>query len=94
MSNPSLPFPFEWIPGGPWTAVGLLVLSLFWFCLLRPRRGRCANAPPLVLHAKNGIPFIGILIEFFSSPNTMVQRCVNDYGPIFTIPVRFSHVFL
>jgi hypothetical protein len=70
-------------------AVGIVVLALFWILLLRPRRGSCKNAPPLVLTAKNNIPFIGVLIEFFSSPNTMVQRCVKDYGPVFTIPVRF-----
>jgi hypothetical protein len=90
MSNPTLPLSLELIPGGLWTAFAVLVLCVFWFGLLRPRRGRCVNAPPLVLHAKNGIPFIGVLIEFFSSPNTMVQRCVKDYGPIFTIPVRLT----
>lgn len=85
MSNPTL---LVWLPGGLWTAISVLLLSIFWFGVLRPRRGRCKNAPPLVLHAKNGIPFIGVLIEFFSSPNAMVERCLKDYGPIFTIPVR------
>ena len=70
--------------------VVIVVIALMWIVLLRPRRGSCKNAPPLVLTAKNNIPFIGVLIEFFSSPNTMVQRCVKDYGPVFTIPVRWK----
>jgi hypothetical protein len=34
------------------------------------------------------IPLLGVMAEFFSSPNTMIQRCHRDYGPVFTIPVR------
>jgi hypothetical protein len=71
------------------TCVILLIVLLIWTLLLRPRRGNCKDAPPLVAVANNNIPFIGILIEFFSSPNNMVQRCVKDYGPVFTIPVCF-----
>lgn len=71
------------------TAVVIVLAALFWILLLRPRRGSCKNTPPLVLTAKNNTPFIGVLIEFFSSPNTMVHRCVKDYGSVFTIPVRF-----
>ena len=71
------------------SVVVVLIIATFWIFLLRPRRGNCRDTPPLVLTAKNNIPFIGVLIEFFSSPNTMVKRCVKDYGPVFTIPVRF-----
>jgi len=62
-----------------------LALAL-WYVALRPRKGG-KNAPPTVA-AKNGVPIIGVLLEFFKSPNTMVQRCVKDYGSVFTIPVR------
>jgi hypothetical protein len=88
MTSPPLPM-ISYLSGVP--AIGAaVVIALLWISLLRPRRGGCKNTPPLVLTAKNNIPFIGVLIEFFSSPNTMVQRCVKDYGPVFTIPVRFS----
>jgi hypothetical protein len=75
------------------TAAFVSVLLLIWTFLLRPRRGSSKDAPPLVVVAKNNIPFIGILIEFFSSPNNMVQRCAKDYGSVFTIPVRFFVLF-
>jgi hypothetical protein len=74
---------------GPVIGGVVAILVLFWVAVLRPRRGNCTNAPPLVT---NNIPFVGVLIEFFSSPNTMVQRCYNDYGPVFTIPVRCGNV--
>jgi fructose 1,6-bisphosphatase len=67
----------------------ITVLSFLWTVLLRPRRGG-KDAPPLVVSGKSNIPFIGVLLEFFSSPNKMVQRCLNDYGPVFTIPVRME----
>ena len=79
------------IPGGPIVASTVVIVILLWVVLLRPRRGNCKDTPPLVIHAKNNIPFIGTLVEFFSSPNTMVQRCYNDFGPIFTIPVRYFY---
>lgn len=60
------------------------ITFLIWFVLLRQRRGG-RDAPPIV---SSNIPVIGVLVEFFKSPNTMVQRCVKDYGAVFTIPVR------
>lgn len=82
-----LPMIISNIPGGPIVASTVVLVILLWVVLLRPRRGNCKDTPPLVINAKNNIPFIGILLEFFSSPNTMVQRCYNDFGPIFTIPI-------
>lgn len=63
------------------------VTFLIWYFVLRPRTGG-KNAPPLV--TSSGVPIVGVLMEFFKSPNTMVNRCVNDYGSVFTIPVRDS----
>lgn len=64
-----------------------VVLILWWF-LLRPRRGG-KDAPPLVLDSPVvPIPVFGVMAEFFKSPNTMIKRCYNDYGPVYTIPVR------
>lgn len=60
-----------------------LFVSVFLF-LLSPRRGG-RNAPPLAKN--NSLPLVGVIREFFSSPNTMIQRCHRDYGPVFTIPI-------
>jgi hypothetical protein len=67
------------------------VLVTIWYMLLRPRRGHTKNPPPLVTFSKKyPVPLIGQLIEFFSSPHEMMKRCYNDYGPVFTIPVRLQ----
>lgn len=66
--------------------IAALFAVALWYIALRPRRGG-KNAPPTVT-GNNGVPIIGVLLEFFKSPNTMVRRCVQDYGPVFTIPVR------
>ena len=67
--------------------VALVVLAI-WYVALRPRKGG-KNAPPTVTSSSVcRIPVVGVLVEFFQSPNTMVQRCVKDYGAVFTIPVR------
>jgi hypothetical protein len=64
------------------------LLTSFWYFLLRPRKGG-KDAPPTVVESSVvPIPVIGVMAEFFKSPNTMVQRCLADYGPVFTIPVR------
>lgn len=71
-----------------WTMIfqGIAIAGfLLWYFLLRPRSGG-TNAPPMV-QSNNGIPIIGVLMEFFKSPNTMVQRCYKEYGGVFTIPV-------
>ena len=65
-------------------------LFVVWFLLLRPRRGG-KDAPPMVLDSSVvPVPIVGVLAEFFKSPNSMVKRCLKDYGPVFTIPVRTS----
>lgn len=70
-----------------WAAVALFVFAVLWF-VLRPRRGG-KNAPPLVTDYPSpvSVPFFGILIEFFSGPQKLIQRCVEEIGPVFTIPV-------
>ena len=68
----------------PYIVVGVILVV---YLLLRPRRGG-PGAPPVVDYSpKYPIPLIGTLIEFFASPNKMVQRCYEQYGPIFTISV-------
>jgi hypothetical protein len=74
--------------------IAALLCGLFWVILLRPRRGG-PQAPPLVTSSP-AVPLpslLGVLAEFFRSPNTMVKRCYQDYGSVFTIPVGFGITF-
>ena len=71
-----------------WLYVVVLLLVALYLFVLRPRQGG-KDGPPLVLESPVfPIPVIGVIMEFFHSPNTMVKRCYRDYGPVFTIPVR------
>ena len=71
-----------------WAHIATLLVAVIYLGLLRPRRGG-KDAPPMVLESPVfPIPVIGVIMEFFKSPNTMVKRCHTDYGPVFTIPVR------
>lgn len=75
-----------------WIAVAAVVLFVVWFALLRVRRGG-KNAPPVVTdYPANAIPIIGHLVEFFSSPNSMIKRCYQQIGPVFTIPVSLYQI--
>mmetsp|Transcript_18466 Transcript_18466/g.23783 ORF Transcript_18466/g.23783 Transcript_18466/m.23783 type:complete len:486 (+) Transcript_18466:132-1589(+) len=68
------------------------VLTLVWYFLLRPRKGG-KNAPPTVVDSPVvPIPIIGVMAEFFKSPNTMFHRCYKDIGPVFTIPIFFKRL--
>lgn len=65
----------------------VLVLSLLIF--LRPRRKGGKDAPPMVTQSPvSSVPIFGPAIEFGKSPVKMVKRCYDDYGPVFTVPVR------
>ena len=73
------------------TSIVLFVLFLVWYFILRPRSSGKTNEPIMITSTRSkykNVPIIGHIIEFFQSPNTMVQRCYDQYGPIFTIPVR------
>ena len=64
---------------------------LFWAFVLRPKRNG-SNIPivtesNIVLFGFFKLPLIGVISEFLKSPNEMMKRCVQDYGPVFTIPV-------
>lgn len=68
--------------------VALAVALLGLWLLVRPRKGG-PNAPPMVLSSPVvAIPYIGMAIEFGKSPVKMVRRCLAQYGPIYTVPVR------
>lgn len=66
---------------------GSAVFFIVWL-ILRPRKGG-PDAPPMVLSSPiSKVPYLGMAIEFGKSPVKMVRRCFDDYGPVFTVPVR------
>lgn len=79
----------EWI-----LYVVLAMVTALVMLILSPRFKGSKDAPPLVTESKIvPIPIIGVIVEFFISPNKMIQRCYDDYGPVFTIPVRIFDFF-
>lgn len=79
-----------------WTTValqGLGILFVVWL-VVRPRRGG-PNAPPIVLSSPIvKVPYLGTALEFGKSPVKLVRRCYDDYGPIYTVPVRRNPVHI
>mmetsp|Transcript_2114 Transcript_2114/g.4685 ORF Transcript_2114/g.4685 Transcript_2114/m.4685 type:complete len:125 (+) Transcript_2114:36-410(+) len=71
------------------TSIALLSLS-FLFFVFRPRTKGGKAGPPVVTSSPVcGLPVIGTIVEFGKSPVKMVQRCYEEYGPVFTVPVSF-----
>lgn len=64
-------------------------LSLLYLLLVfRPRTKGGSTAPPVVTSSPvSKLPVIGTIVEFATSPVKLVQRCYEDYGPVFTVPV-------
>ncbi len=67
----------------------LAIFSLFYgIFVLRPRTKGGKQGPPVVTSSPmSSLPIVGTIIEFGTSPVKMVQRCYEDYGPVFTVPV-------
>ena len=66
--------------------IGVVLLGLY--LLIRPRTGG-PNAPPTVLSSPVvPVPIFGMPFEFGLSPVKMITRCYQQYGSVFTIPVR------
>lgn len=72
-----------------WLLYGLLALvTLVALLIISPRFKGGKDAPPVVTDSSVvPIPLVGVIAEFFKSPNTMIKRCYRDYGSVFTIPV-------
>ena len=68
----------------------LAITSLFYATFIfRPRTKGGSTAPPVVTSSPvSKLPVVGTIVEFGKSPVRMVQRCYEDYGPVFTVPVR------
>ena len=93
--RPTMPSLLEGLAGGEGSGLPLALLvplgllaSLLFF--LRPRKAGRKDAPPLITSSPvSSVPLLGPAIEFGKSPVKMVRRCYDDYGPVFTVPVRF-----
>jgi sterol 14-demethylase len=62
-------------------AVVALVVVL---AIIFSQKKRPANAPP---NAAVGIPFLGNYLEFASNPVAFVRKCLNKFGPVYTVPM-------
>jgi len=79
------------VPLLPLAAVALLFV--YQLLVSRPRSKGGSRGPPVVTSSPVvGIPVVGTILEFGCSPVKMVQRCHDEYGPVFTVPVRVESV--
>ena len=78
------------VPLLPCISLAAVALLLIYQLLVsRPRSKGGSRGPPVVTTSPViGIPVVGTILEFGRSPVKMVQRCYDDYGPVFTVPVR------
>ena len=77
----------------------IAILSLFYaLFIFRPRTAKASSggaAPPVVTQSPVcGVPVVGTIVEFGKSPVKMVQRCFEEYGPVFTVPVSNLLLFV
>lgn len=63
-----------------------LILAAFVLYFTIPRKAKNSDAPPMV-KPNNKIPLVGRIVEFGKGPLNMVQRCYEEYGPVYTVPV-------
>lgn len=71
-------------------AVALLFFA-YQLLVSRPRSKGGSRGPPVVSSSPVvGVPVVGTILEFGRSPVKMVQRCYDEYGPVFTVPVSPS----
>lgn len=67
-------------------AAGVFTLVVLYYIL--PRKASNSDAPPMVMSSPVvKIPIIGQILEFGMGPVTMVQRCYEEYGSVFTVPM-------
>jgi len=70
------------VPLLPLAAVALLFV--YQLLVSRPRSKGGSRGPPVVTSSPVvGIPVVGTILEFGCSPVKMVQRCHDEYGPVF-----------
>ena len=73
--------------------LSFFTLTIYTFLILKPRTkiaksGKYGSSPPIITTSPiSKLPVVGTIIEFGISPVKMVQRCYEEYGPVFTVPV-------
>lgn len=68
--------------------LGVVVISaLILYSILYKKRPN--NTPPI---AKIGIPLIGNYIEFAKNPVDFIQRCLDKFGGIYTVPMLHKNL--
>ena len=71
--------------------LSFFTLTIYTFLIIKPRTkiAKSGNNPPPVITTSpiSKLPVVGTIIEFGKSPVKMVQRCYEEYGPVFTVPV-------
>ena len=87
------------VGGSDGMLLGLTCLSLlsllYAFFVVRPRTKGGSSAPPIVTKSPvSSLPVIGTIVEFGKSPVKMVQRCYEEYGPVFTVPVSCRALYV
>ena len=72
-------------------------LTIYTFLIIKPRTkiAKSGNNPPPVITTSpiSKLPVVGTIIEFGISPVKMVQRCYEEYGPVFTVPVSINSCY-
>jgi hypothetical protein len=65
------------------------LLFLYQLLVSRPRSKGGSSGPPVVTTSPvSKLPVVATILEFGQSPVKMVKRCYDEYGPVFTVPVR------
>jgi len=73
--------------------LSFFTLTIYTFLIVKPRTkiaksGKPGSSPPVITTSPiSSLPVVGTIIEFGKSPVKMVQRCYEEYGPVFTVPV-------
>ena len=71
--------------------LSFFTLTIYTFLILKPRTKIAktgGSSPPVITTSPiSKLPVVGTIIEFGISPVKMVQRCYEEYGPVFTVPV-------
>ena len=68
--------------------IGAAVLGLVIIAMIFMRR-RPKNAPP---NAYLGLPLVGNYIEFAKNPVNFIARCLDKFGPIYTVPMLHKNL--
>lgn len=68
--------------------VGLAILVVFIFVSFFKKK-RPANSPPV---ASIGVPLLGNYIEFAKGPVEFIGKCLDKFGPIYTVPMLHKNL--